>query len=113
MHVDLDDGEARYRMNEVRMRDYGTLANALFGAGVGVPGASVPSTVAWDLRLHGTTGHGTTVDPTLPFRLDYQTTNAHLDWSMTSGDRSFETNAAGQTAVVAFIGRERNGIFFD
>ena len=95
------------------MRDYGTLANALFGGGVGVPGASVPSTVSWDLRWHGVTGHGATVDPTLPFRLSYKTTNAHLDWSMASRDRSFRTNPAGQTTVVAFIGVERNGVFFN
>jgi hypothetical protein len=100
-------------MHDVRMRDYGTLNNALFGRGVGVPGPSVPSTVSWDLRLHGVTRRGTTVDPTVRFRLDYETTNAHLDWSMTSGDRSFKTNSAGQKALVAFIGRERNGVFFD
>jgi len=113
VHVDLDSGEARYRMHEVRMGDYATLANALFGAGVGIPGPSVPSTVSWDLRLHGVTNRGTTIDPTVRFRLDYQNTNAHLDWSMDSGDRSFKTNPAGQTALVAFIGRERNGVFFD
>ncbi|TMF56396.1 MAG: hypothetical protein E6I19_05905 [Chloroflexi bacterium] len=100
-------------MSEVRMRDYGTLANALFGGGVGVPGASVPSTVSWDLRWHGVTGSGTTVNSTLPFRLSYKTTSAHLDWSMASGDRSFRTNSAGQTTVVAFIGDERNGVFFN
>jgi len=100
-------------MSDVHMRDYGTLANALFAGGVGVPGASVPSTVSWDLRWHRVTGRGTTVDPTLPFRLSYKTTNAHLDWSMASGDRSFRTNPAGQTTVVAFIGRERNGVFFN
>lgn len=32
---------------------------------------------------------------------------------MTSGDRSFKTTPAGQTALVAFVGRERNGVFFD
>ncbi len=95
------------------MRDYGTLANALFGRGVGVPGASVPSTVSWDLRWHGVTGRGTTVDASIPFRLRYQSTKAHLDWSMSSGNRSFETNPSGQTTVVAFIGEERNGIFFN
>lgn len=95
------------------MDDYGTLANALFGRGVGMPGPSVPSTVSWDLRLHGITGRGTTVDPTVRFRLEYETTHAHLDWSMRSGDRSFRTNPAGQTALVAFVGRERNGVFFD
>ena len=113
MHVDLDDGDAHYRMDEVRMRDYGTLANALFGAGVGIPGPSVPSTVSWDLRMHGVSSRGTTIDPTVRFRLDYQNTNAHLDWSMASGDRSFKTNSAGQTALVAFVGRERNGVFFN
>ncbi len=64
-------------------------------------------------RLHGATTRGTTIDPAVRFRLDYQNTNAHLDWSMTSGDRSFKTNPAGQTALVAFMGRERNGVFFD
>jgi len=100
-------------MSEVRMRDYGTLANALFGGGVGVPGASVPSTVSWDLRWHGVTGSATTVNATLPFRLNYKTTGAHLDWSMSSGDRSFRSNPGGQTTVVAFIGEERNGVFFN
>jgi hypothetical protein len=113
VHIDLDAGEARYRMNEVRMRDYGTLANALFGRGVGVPGPSVPSTVSWDLRWYGVTGRGTTTDTTIPFRLDHESTNAHLDWSMTSGDRSFTSNPSGQTAVVAFIGEDRNGVFFN
>ena len=113
VHVDLDAGEARYRMSEVRMRDYGTLANALFGGGVGVPGSSVPSTVSWDLRWHGVTGRGTTTDAAVPFHLEYETTDAHLDWSMTSGDRSFRSNPSGQTAVVAFIGQERNGVFFN
>ena len=111
VEVDLDEGEARYRMSHVRMADYGTLANALFGMGVGLPGPSVPSTVSWDLRFHGVNGRGTTVDPIVGFHLDYETTNAHLDWSMTSGNRSFRTNNSGQTALVAFIGRERNGVF--
>jgi hypothetical protein len=50
---------------------------------------------------------------TLPFRLNYKTTGAHLDWSMSSGDRSFRSNPSGQTTVVAFIGEERNGVFFN
>jgi len=94
------------------MRDYGTLANALFGGGVGVPGASLPSTVSWDLRWHGVTGSGTTVDAAVPFRLAYQTTGAHLDWSMSSGNRSFRSDPNGQTTAVAFLGAERNGTFF-
>ena len=94
------------------MQDYGTLANALFGGGVGIPGASVSSTVSWDLRWHGVTGSGTTVDAAVPFRLAYQRTGAHLDWSMSSGDRSFQSDAAGQTTTVAFLGEERNGVFF-
>jgi hypothetical protein len=69
--------------------------------------------VSWDLRWYAPTGHGSTVDPAVGFRLDFMNTNAHRDWSMSSGDRSFHTNAAGQTAVVAFVGRERNGVFFN
>ena len=63
--------------------------------------------------MHGVSSRGTTIDPTVRFRLDYQNINAHLDWSMTSGDRSFKTNSAGQTALVAFLARERNGVFFN
>lgn len=100
-------------MSDVAMRDYGTLANALFGRGVGVPGPSVPSTVSWDLRWHQVTGRGTTVNASIPFRLSYKTTEAHLDWTMTSGDRTFRSDRDGQTTVVAFIGDERNGTFFD
>jgi len=88
-------------------------ANALFGRGVGLPGPSVASTVSWDLRLHDVTGRGTTVNAAVPFRMNYKTTNAHLDWSMTSGERSFRSDPGGQTTVVAFIGNERNGTFFN
>jgi hypothetical protein len=100
-------------MSEVRMRDYGTLANALFGRGVGLSGPSVPSTVSWDLRWRDVTGRGTTTDATIPFRLNFKTTKAHLDWTMSSGDRTFRSDPNGQTTVVAFIGDERNGTFFN
>src|SRR5438445_48876 len=60
----------------------------------------------------GVTGSGTTVDAAVPFRLAYQTTGAHLDWSMSSGNRSFRSDPNGQTAAVAFLGAERNGTFF-
>ena len=113
VEVDLDAGTARYHMNNVAMRDFGTLANALAGGGdFGIPGASQPSTVSWDLRFSGVISRGTTVDRTVGFIDEFQNTNAHLDWSMQSVGLNFVSDPAGQTALVAFIGHERNGSFF-
>jgi hypothetical protein len=111
--VDLDAGTARYRMSNVAMANYGTLANALAGGGdFGIPGPSTPSTVSWDLRFSGVTSRGTSSDSGVGFILEYQNTGAHLDWSMRSATFNFDTNPSGQTALVAFIGHERNGSFF-
>ena len=110
--VDLDAGTARYHMDNVAMNNYGTLANALAGGGdFGIPGPSTPSTVSWDLRWSGPTARGTSSDATIGFTLDYQNTDAHLDWSMSSSTFNFVTDPGGQTALVAFIGHERNGSF--
>ena len=100
-------------MSDVAMHNYGTLANALAGGGgFGIPGASTPSTVSWDLRFAGVASQGTSTDPTVGFLLNYKNTGAHLDWSMRSADFNFDSDPAGQTALVAFIGHERNGSFF-
>ncbi|HYK98233.1 MAG TPA: hypothetical protein VEU77_07545 [Candidatus Acidoferrales bacterium] len=100
-------------MEHVKMDDYATLANAIFGGGApGVPGSSVTSVVSWDVRWHGVAARGQTRDAGVGFVLDWQKTDAHIDWSMESDDLTFKTDPTGQTVITAFIGRERNGVFF-
>lgn len=100
-------------MEDVRVRDYGNLANALgLPNHPGVPGPSVPSTVSWDLRFSGIISRKSASDPVVRFAGDYINTGAHLDWSMSEEGFSFRSNPSGQTVIAAFIGRERNGVFF-
>ena len=114
VHVDLEGGTARYHMADLGLRDYGNLANAIgLPANPGRPGPSKPSTVSWDLRFSGITARQSFSDATLRFAGDYIQTGAHLDWSMTERGFSFRSNSQGQTVVASFIGRERNGVFFD
>ena len=113
VEVNFDIGMARYHMTNVVMEDYGTLANALFGGGgPGLPGPSVPSMVSWDLRLDRPSSSTDVRDATVGFTGTYKATDAHLDWSMEADGFSFRSNSQGQTVLTAFIGRERNGVFF-
>jgi hypothetical protein len=56
---------------------------------------------------------GSFSDPSLPFRMDFVQTGAHLSWSGRTGDDSFHTTAGKQTVNFAQIANERNGVFFD
>ena len=101
-------------MANVAMADYGTLANALFGKGVGLPGDSVPSTVSWSLNLHTVLSTGSFRDDTVGFAMDYKQTEAHLEWSMREKGFSFTAEGSHQfvpASGYALIARERNGVF--
>ena len=101
-------------MTDVGLRDYGKLANAIgLPNHPGRPGRGKPSTASWDLRFGGVISRKSASDPVLRFAGDYIETGAHLDWSMSEHGFSFRSNPNGQNVLAAFIGRERNGVFFD
>jgi hypothetical protein len=108
-------GVAHYGMTNVPMADYGTLANALFGRGVGVPGPSTPSVVSWSLHWGDVLSTGSFRDDGVGFAMDYKQTRAHLEWSMRT-DRFTFTARGDHQFVPAFgyslIASERNGVFF-
>ncbi len=94
--MNFDAGVAHYGLANVAMADYGTLANALFGKGVGLPGDSVPSTVSWSLNLHTVLSTGSFRDDTVGFAMDYKQTEAHLEWSMREKGFSFTAEGSHQ-----------------
>jgi len=102
-------------MTNVAMADYGNLANALFGGGApGVPGASVPSTVSWELEWHDVLSTGSFRNDAVGFAMDYKQTRAHLNWSMRETDFTFTSEGSHQFVPsfgYALIAKERSGVF--
>ncbi|TME26889.1 MAG: hypothetical protein E6I64_08105 [Chloroflexi bacterium] len=102
-------------MTNVAMADYRTLANALFGGGApGVPGASTPSTVSWEVDWHDVLSTGSFRDDAVGFAMDYKQTRAHLNWSMREADFTFVSEGSHQFVPsfgYALIAKERSGVF--
>ena len=116
VHVDdddLDDG-ARMHVEELRLLDYGTLANSLgFITPQTPPSRAVAS---FDLRWSGETGPASATDPG-PNRFTYHGifTHATLAWSASVPSQHFKfKSAAASTSHETFaeLVRERNGSFF-
>ncbi len=95
-------------MTNLSIADYGAIPNGLFHFAPPAPGK-----VSFDLRWSGAKKRGFVSDPSLPFRMDFVQTGAHLSWSGTTGADSFHTTAGKQTVNFAQIARERNGLFFN
>jgi len=115
VEVDFDEGEARYQMEHLAVKDYGTLANALgLGGAPGVPGPGIASTVTFEVRWRHVLKTQHVRDATVGFEGTFKQTDAHIEWSMrnAAGFR-FTTNPSNQTTLTALLGRERNGVFFD
>jgi len=112
--VDFESGEASYEADHLAVKDYGTLANAIFGGGApGVPGPGIPSTVSFEENWHDVLRTQAVRDPTLRFEGQFKQTEANIEWSMRNANGfHFRTNSEGQTTVAAVLGRERNGVFF-
>ena len=69
--------------------------------------------VSFDLRWFGAKTRGSFSDPSLPFRMDFVQTGAHLSWSGTTGSDTFHTTDGAQTVNFAQIANARNGVFFN
>ena len=114
VQVNFDQGIATYHMADLAMKDYGTLANALFGGGApGVPGPGVASSVTWSMQWRDVAETQNVRDAAVGFTGTYQRTGAHIEWSMENADGfHFQSNSAGQKVLSALLGRERNGVYF-
>jgi hypothetical protein len=104
---DVEDAEARLKLSDLSIADYGAIPNGLFHFAPPSAGS-----VSFDLRLFGAKKRGTFSDPTKPFRMDFVQTDAHLTWKGSTGGDNFHTTGGTQKVNFAQIANERNGVFF-
>ena len=107
--VDLGDGKARMRAQNLGVMDFFNLPNALFH--VQSP-ASVRATVSFDVRWRGpvTGSSAVTSPPGSSGQLLMNT--ATMKWSAENAQGfSFKSDPSGTTSAFAQLGRVRNGIF--
>lgn len=108
VEVDLDDGTATLRVSDQDVRDFGSIPNALNN------GPSAPATVSYAIHWHGVKRRRHVHNETFHVEGLFLDTDAHMEWTgqnHTTGF-TFTTKPKGQTAVIAQIGHERNGVFF-
>lgn len=111
--VDADPatGEARFRGQSVKVDDYTSVPDAIFGGGP----TPVPSRVSFDVRWNG---HGDTVhirDTAFGFVGDYVTGVATIAFTAFNehGDVIYQSDPTGQSnGLPPAVGSERNGVFF-
>ena len=110
---DLDDG-ARMHVEELRLVDYGTLANSLGFITPQTPAS--PATASFDLRWMGEVGPTSATDPgTNRFSFAGIFTHATLAWSASVPVQHFKFRSdAARTSHETFaeLVNERNGSFF-
>jgi len=107
--VDLEDGKARMRAKNLRVRDFFNIPNALFR--FQTP-ASVRATVSFDIRWRGpiTSRSPVTSPPGSSGQLLMNT--ATMKWSAENAQGfSFKSDPSHTTSAFAQLGRVRNGIF--
>jgi hypothetical protein len=103
-------GDAELFVEDLRLFDMHEVANALTN---NMGDAAV---VSFDVRWAGVDGPVHVHDETLGIDAAFVAGNASIQWvgtNLTTGFR-FESDPAGQSVVVgaAYVGRERNGVFF-
>jgi hypothetical protein len=107
--ADLEDGTARMTAENLQIRDFFNIPNALFRF---QKPPSVAATVSFDIRWLGpaTSGMAVTSPPGSSGRLF--TSPVTMEWSAQNarGFR-FESNPSGTTSFFGQLGHVRNGIF--
>jgi hypothetical protein len=105
--VDFGRGRAEMRVHEVKIEDYGTFNNSLFG------GPSVPTTVSVEVHWAGRAPRQHVVNAAGEMEGDFVRDAATMEWSARTPDFTFVSRPAStSSSVFAEIGRERNGTFF-
>jgi hypothetical protein len=107
--VDLDDGKARMRAANLRVRDFFNLPNALFRFQKPV---SVGATTSFDVRWLGPATHPSAVtSPPGSYGRLFRSP-VTMKWSATSTSGfSFKSHPSGTTSFFGQLGHVRNGIF--
>ena len=94
-------------LNDVEVRDFGTLVNAL------MHGPAVPADVSFLVRWSGVKNRVHLHDATNTFDARVIEDSATIRWSARRQNFKFVSDPANtSTTVFAEIGHERNGVFF-
>jgi hypothetical protein len=110
--VDLEDGKAEMNADELHVRDFFNIPNALFHLQTPL---SLPATISFDIDWSGpVTNRSHVTDSTIGFSGDFILNTATISWSASHPDGwHFKTDKSKTTSVFAQLGRMRNGVFFD
>jgi hypothetical protein len=117
LDVDPKEGKARFRMDDLRVPDYGNFLNAVSSVPPGPDPASTPSRVSFDVKWDG---KGDTVpvrDDTFGFSGEFVTGGATIMFRARNehSEVEFRADKDGQATVgfgPAGVGSEVNGVFF-
>jgi hypothetical protein len=106
--VDLEDGEARMRAENLPEQDFFNIPNALFRFQTPV---SVDARVSFDIKWSGpVTSRGPVTTPGTTGEL--LMSQATMTWSASNKlGFKYKSNAEGTTSAFAQLGRVRNGVF--
>jgi hypothetical protein len=102
-------GHAVYSASDIRVLDFHTIENALFGGGP----TPTPGVVSFEVRFWGVTSRSNVKNPGNNFAGEFVRGQAQMEWSATSGDYHY-MSAPMSTSKSEFaeLGHERNGTFF-
>ncbi len=107
--VDLGDGTARMRAENLPVRDFFNLPNALLHTHKPV---SVGATVSFDIRWTGPATHPSAVTSPPGSAGRVVMSPATMSWSATNAQGfSFQSRPSGTTSFFGQLGHVRNGIF--
>ena len=104
-------GSARYHATNVAINDYGNFFNAVSPKPNPPP---KPSRVSFDVRWHGGGDRRQLSDPTYGFAGEFVDGPATVAFTAANDGSKviYRSLAAGQHALYAGAGHERNGVFF-
>jgi len=107
--VDLSAGAATMRGNNLHMKDFHNIENALLANGE----PATPSVVSFRVEWTATGGVTQFNNPSQNYRATMRTATAQMDWTARSGIYDF-TSAPLETSTsaAAQMGEESNGSFF-
>jgi hypothetical protein len=109
----LGAGNATYSVANLHLSDFTNIPNSLANGAI-VP--VVDSTISFTVKWFGAQSHRQVNNSAPDFRVEgmFVDTSASIVATASNANGfSFTTDSAGQTAITAKIGHERNGVFFD
>jgi len=109
VQADLEDGKARMRTDNLRVRDFFNIPNALFHTQHPV---SVAATVSFDIRWKGPATSPSRVTSPAGSSGQLVMSPVTMRWSASNATGfRFRSNPSGTTSFFGQLGHVRNGIF--